>query len=120
VLKKYYLPFAISWTLVITYLSLADVGGLSNSIKIPYKDKMVHFVFYFLFYFLWDQFLQNKKSQNHKFKLLAFTIGYGILMEILQFIMHLHRSADVYDVIANSSGAILALVLIYKTNYFTK
>lgn len=89
-----------------TYLSLSDLSGLGIAIKIPHKDKMAHFVFYFLFCFLWIRYLTyNTIASNHKIKVLITAILYGILMEILQAVMHNHRSSDFYDVIANSIGA---------------
>jgi len=107
------LLLAIAWTLVVTILSLADVGTLGNSIKIPYKDKMLHFVFYFLFYILWFLFFKNK-STRFKTSLLLFAIGYGILMEVLQAIMGNHRSSDFYDVLANSFGSIAGLLFVNR------
>lgn len=111
--KSSYLFLAIAWTLVITTLSLADVGTLGNSIKIPHKDKMLHFVFYFLFYILWFLCFKNKNTR-FKVSLLLFAIGYGILMEVLQAIIGNHRSSDFYDVLANSFGSIAGLLFVNR------
>ena len=111
--KKAYLFLATTWTTLITILSLVNVGSLGNTIKIPYKDKMVHFVFYFLFYVLWFSFFKlNTTSSKLKFKVLFAAIGYGILMELLQAIMANHRSSDFVDVIANSVGAFCGLIAV--------
>lgn len=105
-MRKTYLFLALIWTLIITYLSLSDVSGLGSFIKIPHKDKMAHFVFYFLFCFLWIvYFSYNEVTSNYKIKVLISAVIYGILMEFLQAIMHNHRSSDVYDVVANTIGA---------------
>lgn len=110
-LKKAYLFLALVWTVIVTVLSLANVGGLGSDIKIPYKDKMVHFVFYFLFYVLWCGFFgRNTAFTKIKFPVLFFAIGYGILMELLQAVMGNHRSSDWQDVVANSLGAIFGLL----------
>jgi VanZ family protein len=111
--KTSYLFLAIAWTLVITTLSLADVGTLGNSIKIPHKDKMLHFVFYFLFYILWFQYFKDKTTR-FKTSLLLFAIGYGIFMEVLQAMMGNHRSSDFYDVLANSFGSIVGLLFVNR------
>lgn len=110
-MHKKYLFLALIWTIIITYLSLSDVSGLGSSIKIPHKDKMAHFVFYFLFCFLWIRCLcYNTVSTNNKIKVLITAILYGILIEILQAVMHNHRSSDIYDVVANTIGAFLGCV----------
>lgn len=111
--KKASLFLAISWTTLITVLSLVNVGSLGNTIKIPYKDKMVHFVFYFLFYVLWYSFFKlNASWPKLKIKILLIAIGYGILMEVLQEIMANHRASDSVDVLANSVGAFCGLIAV--------
>ncbi|HLP62875.1 VanZ family protein [Flavobacterium sp.] len=111
--KKASLFLAITWTTLITFLSLVNVGSLGNSIKIPYKDKMVHFVFYFLFYVLWFSFFKlNTSWPKLKIKILLIAIGYGILMEVLQEIMSNHRTSDSIDVLANSVGAFCGLIAV--------
>ena len=64
--KKTFLFLAILWTVVITFLSLATLdSSIGSEIKIPNKDKMVHFVFYFLFVVLWSFYVNFK---TFKFK----------------------------------------------------
>ncbi len=97
--------------MLITYLSLATLGNLGNKLQIPYKDKMVHFVFYFLFTLLWYLY----KNPNYFIKKTAititlFAITYGIIMELLQATLTTTRVADSIDVFANSLGAILGIL----------
>jgi VanZ family protein len=111
--KKASLFLAITWTTIITVLSLVNVGSLGNTIKIPYKDKMVHFVFYFLFYVLWYGFFKlNTTLPKLRFKILFAAIGYGVLMEVLQEVMANHRTSDTVDVVANSVGAFGGLIVV--------
>ncbi|WP_395065051.1 hypothetical protein [Flavobacterium sp.] len=84
--KKTFLPLAILWTCIITFLSLvsftADVG---SQIHVPYKDKYVHFAFYFIFVVFWASFINGKS--NNSFTnciILIFAIQYGVFMEICQ------------------------------------
>ena len=110
--KKTFLFLAILWTVVITFLSLATLdSSIGSEIKIPNKDKMVHFVFYFLFVVLWS-FYVNFKTFNFKkvIVILVIAISYGILMELIQGIFTTERTADVFDVFANSAGAIAGLI----------
>jgi len=119
--KKNILLFtAIFWTLVITYLSLATLDtSIGSSIKIKNKDKIVHFVFYFLFTLLWVFYTSFRQFKFKKSLIvLLVAIVYGVIMEFFQGIFTITRSADVLDVIANSLGAFFGWTLskIYLQN----
>lgn len=105
--KNYLLFFALFWTSTVTYLSLSTIDSqLGNEIHIKNKDKIVHFVFYFLFVFLWSLYANFKKNiPNSSSKILFIAILYGIMMEIFQGVFTTNRTADVFDVVANSLGA---------------
>ena len=109
--KKIFFLLAILWTLVVTFLSLASLGDVGSSIKVPYKDKFVHFTFYLMFVILWSLFFKESK---YNYKILFAAIGYGIAMEICQKLFTTTRTADVLDVLANSTGAIVGLLIITK------
>ena len=110
---------AILWTVMITVLSLISLGNIGSSIKIPNKDKYVHFTFYFVFVVLW--FLVAKGihvSKKTNLIVVLAAIGYGIFMEICQGFTKT-RSPEVMDAAANSIGAIIGLFFItsiYKYN----
>ncbi|WP_298119244.1 VanZ family protein [Flavobacterium sp.] len=110
--KKTFLLLATLWTIVITVLSLITFdSSIGSEIKIPNKDKMVHFVFYFLFVILWNLYIDFKMFHPKKAIVILFTaIGYGVLMEIFQGIFTTERTADAIDVLANSTGAIIGLI----------
>jgi VanZ family protein len=109
--KKIFFLLAILWTLVVTYLSLASLGDVGSTVKVPYKDKLVHFTFYLMFVILWSLFFKQSK---YNYKILFAAIGYGIVMEICQKLFTTTRSADILDVIANTTGAIVGLLIITK------
>ena len=73
-------------------------------LQLPFKDKLVHFIFYFVFVVLWCFGLHK----TDKIKILLIAVVYGIIIEILQYVLTENRTADFYDVLANSSGAFLA------------
>ena len=109
--KKLILFIAVLWTLLITFLSLASLGSIGQSIKVPYKDKIVHFTFYFVFVVLWNLYRHVKEVHNIKARMVLFiAIAYGILMEIFQAKFTNYRSADVFDALINSFGAISGLL----------
>ena len=105
---------AISWTVLITFLSLVKVGSFGSTIPIPNKDKIVHVVLYFGFVVLWSLY---KNTSNYTKKtgiaILCIAICYGILMELLQYFTAT-RSANFNDVLANSLGAFLGFLFINK------
>lgn len=106
---------AFLWTIVVAVLSLITIGDVGEGIKIPNKDKYVHFTFYFVFVVLWHSYATAKKI-NKKINLIVLfsAIGYGIFIEICQSLFTTTRTADVYDALANSIGAISGLLFITK------
>lgn len=46
-------------------------------------------------------------------KVLLFSITFGILIEFLQAVLTKTRMADVFDVLANTFGAIVAVLVLY-------
>jgi VanZ family protein len=102
---------AIFWTILITTLSLITIERVpSFAITLQHKDKVVHFVFYFVFVIAWNLSLMQK-IKKFKVKVLSIAIVYGIVIEVLQYVLTENRTADFFDVLANSLGAILAFVL---------
>ena len=82
-------------------------------------DKIVHLLIFGLLCFLMIRsFLAlNTGSffyKNAKMLSLLLTIFYGVLIEILQATVFIHRSGDVRDAIANSIGAFVGLWIFGK------
>jgi VanZ family protein len=114
--KSVFLSAAILWTILVTYLSLAVISVPEVSLKFfKNQDKIVHFTFYFVFTLLW--FESVKQINNNKKRLLVVictAIFFGIVMELCQGFFTNYRSPDIWDVLANSLGAILAGLLINR------
>lgn len=108
---------ALLWTLLVTVLSLISIRsllGFGNSIHVANKDKIVHFIFYLVMVILWMYYFSKVQVANKGLKIVLGAILYGIVMEICQAVFTTYRTADILDVIANSSGAISGFFL-YKT-----
>ena len=78
-------------------------------------DKWVHAsVFFILVYLLVRGFTKEDSipflKQNPFAVSISFAVAYGGLLEILQGLIFIDRSADVLDFIANSFGALMVLV----------
>lgn len=85
-------------------------------------DKMVHFVFHLIFVVLGSLFLKEKTRGAFQLNkviliILISAILYGIIIEVLQNVMPFDRAAEIWDVLANTMGAIFGGLLIKK--YFS-
>lgn len=101
---------AIFWTILITTLSLITIEKPPSFVlQLPFKDKVVHFVFYFVFVIVWSFSLKEKMSK-FRIKTLLAAVFYGIIIEVLQYAVTKNRTADFYDVLANTVGAMLAFI----------
>ncbi len=115
--------FLITTVVVITLTLIPLQGGGS---KIPYLDKIVHFLMFggWSFLFGWvftirfHQLRRKKKQADSSLLQTDFSttlnwiviIGFlfGVIIEILQGILPIDRTPDIADTIANGLGAISA------------
>ena len=112
-LKKATFSLAVGWTLLIAVLCLVKFTDLP-SIGVSGADKYVHFTLHFVFTMLWGYYLWLKLNEIALTKIIfvvTSSLCYGILIEILQETLTKTRRADIFDVVANFSGALGALLL---------
>jgi VanZ family protein len=109
-LRKYFI-LSWLWLIIVTILSTLP-GPYFPKINILNFDKAVHLFMYFAFVsvLLWSMYFNSWKHPNIKAFLIA-TI-YSIIMEIVQGTICIRRSFDIYDIIANTIGALMATLLI--------
>lgn len=103
------------WTLLITILSLISGDSFSDVsiMNIAGKDKIVHFVFYFVFATVWFLYNLSKTKEKKYQKIFIFSVSYGILMELCQAWFTTARTADWLDIVANTTGTLFGLALMY-------
>ena len=114
VLKNIILSLAISWTVLIAVLCLVKFTDLP-SFGVSNVDKYVHFTFHLVFTMLWGFYYglkQNELKLSKIVNLVIISLCYGILIEILQETCTTTRHADIFDVLANLTGALFALGLL--------
>ena len=93
-------------TFAILYLSLKKMPN--SDINISHLDKVQHSIAYFILSISWLFAFAKKRN---KITIVAACILFGILIEILQQTVTNYRTGDYLDVIANSVGVLLGLLL---------
>ena len=101
----------------------SDLSGFS--IDIPYADKIVHFIFYFVGSVFGSLYISEVWKEKtlfiEKLKIFAFSlIIFGIIIEVVQKTMTTNRVGDVFDALANSIGAILGIIGVFAWFYKQK
>lgn len=94
------------------------MGTVSN------LDKLVHAFFHFVLTFFCFMFLKSRTNNPNNYKPLIasflFSVFFGLGIEIAQELFTTTRHAEVFDVLANVSGATLAVVLFLLFGLNTK
>ncbi len=117
-LKLFKFPFlpGIVWAIMI--LVLMTMSGNSfpkfDLINILSLDKFVHTFVFFILQLLLCYGFYKQKNKLKRFPILIssiITFTYGIGTEIVQAVFSLNRKGDYLDVIANSIGIIIAILL---------
>ncbi len=116
-LERNALAIAIIATIVIALLSLGSVPKIDLGLNIKSGDKFLHALAYFVLSIIWYFALDKKlKKQGTKIFIILSLIFYGIILEALQDGLTNYRTADFFDVIANTFGVVLATILYTKIN----
>lgn len=116
--KKWLIIAAIIYSGLITILFLMPSSDLPRVNLHGGTDKAAHFLIHFIFVFLWQLYFfrryNNRFLWRNAFFVLAGSVLYGIIIEVLQGQLTDSRTPDFYDVLANFGGAVLAVFLFYR------
>lgn len=94
---------ALSWTVAIFIGCSIPGDGLPHAFTS--RDKLLHVGIFLLFAYLW------RRVGYGAWGVLLAAAGYGLLIEIWQGVMPINRSFDLYDVLADTVGAVLGIGL---------
>jgi len=96
----------------IAFLSLLPPDDFPDLPLFPGADKIIHTCLYLGLAWLvcWSMHAEHKRIWY--FLIILFTVSWGFIMELSQYMMHMGRSFDVLDILGNSIGAFIG-VLIY-------
>ena len=110
-LKQFAWVLAIGYTFFLTLLSLISLNGLPK-LGSTFDDKIYHLFAYMLMTLLWYNVFQRTSTKFQIAYSAAIAISYGIIIEVFQQVLTTNRKEDIEDVIANSIGVLLAVILI--------
>jgi VanZ family protein len=112
---------AFFWSGVVCYFCLVSSNEIPT-VEIPNIDKLVHVFFHFTLTFVWFLFFSKQLRINVIFRPLLyavlFSFVFGITIEILQELFTTTRHADIFDVLANTTGEVLAVFVVVIFNKF--
>jgi len=103
----------IVYTISIGVLSLAHLTKVPE-LNTGFDDKIAHFVLYAGLCLFWFMSFHILKSKSSLLLASLFSIVFGAVIEILQGVVSIYRTADVFDLVANCLG-ILTMALIIHT-----
>ena len=104
---------AIFFTISITIGSLVKSDFIVVK-SISVSDKVYHLIAYFLLMLSWLYVFCKKETlqRNVKYIILGCII-FGIIIEILQGVITSYRTASYLDIVANTIGVLLAVVIFH-------
>lgn len=108
---------ALVWTAIVTVLCLVRFQDLP-SLGVMHHDKLGHAAFHFVLtalWFLYFRYGRQVPTGNGLIRAFAFSVLYGIAIELCQYYFTDTRKADALDVLANVSGSLGSIVLLWAT-----
>jgi VanZ family protein len=104
---------AVFFTICILFGSLVKSEFIVVE-SISVSDKTYHLIAYFLLVLSWLYafFKREKFEENVKYIILGCFI-FGIIIEILQGVITSYRTASYLDIVANTIGVLLAVVIFH-------
>jgi len=103
------ITLSLIYMILVAFLSLLPTNDFPQLPLFPGADKIVHICMYLGLAVLacWSMHAEIKRQWY--FAVVFFAIGWGTMMEIFQFLMHMGRSFEFYDILANSIGALIGV-----------
>ncbi|MFR9621099.1 MAG: VanZ family protein [Rikenellaceae bacterium] len=103
----------IAYTVVLTTLCLVPISAPTPNLQVIGFDKLVHIGLYFGLNVLLISTIIARRTKATATQIAATTmvaIAYGTIIEFVQ--QQVGRDFDIYDIAANSLGAIIAAIII--------
>ncbi|MGV6844686.1 MAG: VanZ family protein [Lutibacter sp.] len=107
---NFYRKIAFLVTIAVALVSFWPIKATVHLSYIPI-DKIAHFLMYLGLNFIWLISFKNKANNYLILKISLIILLYGIIIEVCQSEFTTYRSGDIFDVLANFSGIIVASLL---------
>lgn len=123
VLKQLYFLAALLWAGVIAFFCLVRLDNVPLA-EVSNLDKLVHVFFHFvltlLCFLFFQKFTNAVNSAKPKLISFLFSVFFGMAIEVAQELFTTTRHADVFDILANLSGATLGIAVVFLFDLKTK
>ncbi|WP_262706946.1 VanZ family protein [Tenacibaculum singaporense] len=106
-LKDKLIIIAILISLSIAIISLVKIE--KAPIQISHIDKLEHAFAYFVLSLVW--LLALKTTKINKYIIVFCCFFYGIIIEVLQVTTTSYRSGEILDIMANTTGILIAFIV---------
>ena len=105
----------IARVITIILILIAIVGSLlppkqMDQLTLNFSDKLIHFLYFIGLTLFWIK-TTKEFSNKRLIKTALLVFLFGLVLEILQGILPIQRNMDILDMLANSAGIFLAIVL---------
>ncbi len=105
---------AAALQLAVTVIMLIPTSGITY-INFSQSDKLLHSGIYLILFVVWAFALKlDRKGGMFLWLLVGLLTFYGIVIELIQEKWIATRTADVWDVMANSAGIVIGIIVFYK------
>ncbi len=114
------ITLSLVYLTIVAFLSLLPPKDFPDIPLFPGADKVVHTCMYLGLTWLacWSMHAEVKRVWYYL--IILFSISWGVVMEIFQYIMHMGRSFDLYDIAGNSLGTLIGVLIYILMAHFKK
>lgn len=100
-------------TLVTLFFTMLPAGQLGESMLYNY-DKIGHFLIFFGWTLLYGLFMFTQQETETKLVLIFFAgVFFGVSIELLQEVLPIGRTMDVWDALVDSCGSLVAIGILF-------
>ncbi len=115
--NKPLLLIAVLYSCLVTVLFLIPIGGFPK-VGFTGTDKIVHILIHIILMISWLLYFYVKDGHRLQKRrviiILAIIFLYGIIIELCQHLFTVSREADLLDLLANLTGAVLGIFFFKK------
>ena len=106
------LVIVVVYALLLAILSLVPINGDVPHFGFSFDDKIYHLIAYFILTILLYVYASKLRGNSKILLVFGIAVIYGIIIEVLQEMLSSERASEIFDVIANVSGSLIAVFVI--------